>query len=241
MQFTRPRPIAWFFFLFAFGLTATAGTWQVERLKWKQGLIAELAEAQAQPPRNGLPKDNAELEALQFYPVTVRGTWLSDTEFHIAPRYVHDQFGYALVQPFKLTDGRIVLVNRGWIPGRLKNPLARPETKVKGSATINGIVRVGNERARFTPINQPEKNMWFGRDIEEMAAYAGLKNVVPAMIDIVEKPAQASKILSRDHAIPIPSDGVVRLRNDHLGYIFTWYGVALGVLIIFVLYHRKRA
>lgn len=40
--------------------------------------------------------------------------------------------------------------------------------------------------------------------------------------------------------LPVPSDGTIRLRNDHLSYIITWYGIALGILVIFVVYHRKK-
>ncbi len=240
-SFIRPRPVAWLFFIAAFGFTLAAGTWQVNRLEWKQGLIKTLAEAQKNPPRNGLPADESELAALQFYPVTIQGTWLGDTEFHITPRYVHDQFGYWIIAPLKLADGRIVLVNRGWIPGKKKAPELRPETRVRGRASITGLIRIGAERNYFTPANQPEKNIWFGRDIAEMASFAGLKNVVPAMVDVVEAPTPvAANKAPVAQTLPVASDGVIRLRNDHLSYIITWYGIALGILVIFVLYHRKK-
>lgn len=239
--FHRPRPVAWFFFLLAMGITLTAGTWQVERLAWKQGVIAALAEAQSHLPRQGLPTDEAELNALQFYPVTVKGRWLSAHEFHIAPRYVNDKFGYALVQPLLLADGRTLMVNRGWIPGSKKEPKDRPESAIKGNATITGLVRVGAERGYFTPDNQPEKNIWFGRDVAQMAEFAGLKNVVPAMVDVVVPEAVVAQAKQQARpSLPIPSDGRIKLRNDHLSYIITWYGIALGVLVIFVLAHRKK-
>lgn len=248
-NYNRPRAVAWFFFILAFGFTFAAGTWQVNRLQWKQGLIAELAAAQKEAPRSGLPKDTAELAALQFRPVTVRGTWLGDTEFHITPRYIHDQFGYALITPLKLTDGRILLINRGWIPGKKKLLEMRPETHVRGNVVLSGLVRVGAERNYFTPANQPEKNIWFGRDIADMAAYAKLENVVPAMVDVVapealakEKPVaqKTAETKQAELKLPVPSDGIIRLRNDHLSYIVTWYGIALGILVIFLVYHRKK-
>jgi len=169
MKFHRPRPVAWFFFLSAMAVTLAAGTWQVERLAWKEGLIAELAEARTNAPRDGLPKDEAELNTLQFHPVRIKGTWISGTEFHITPRYYHDKFGYWIVSPLKLADGRTLLVNRGWIPGAKKEAETRPDTIVRGAAKFDGLVRVGRERNYFTPVNQPEKNIWFGRDIDEMA------------------------------------------------------------------------
>lgn len=231
-RFHRPRPIAWFFFIAALTTCLTLGTWQVKRLQWKQGIIAAVAAAKEAPPARALPKDSAALEALQFHPVSVRGRWVSDVEFHIAPRYFKDKFGYWLVQPLTLNDGRTLLVNRGWIPGKQKEASTRPQTRVRGAASITGLVRVGAERSYFTPSNQPEKNIWFGRDTQEMAAAAGLKNIVPAMLD-------QTGVQKMDH-LPIPSDGVIRLRNDHLSYIVTWYGIALGIVIIFLVAHRRK-
>jgi surfeit locus 1 family protein len=231
-SFVRPRPVAWFFFLLAFGTTVALGTWQVNRLAWKEGLIAALAEANSKDALTALPTTEAELEPLQFRKVSLKGTWRGDIEFHLAPRYWHDQFGYAIITPFKLTDGRTLLVNRGWVPAKKKDASTRPETTVKGHVTINGLVRVGAERGPMNPANDPTKNIWFGRDVAEMAAAANLSNVVPAMVDAVG--TQDAKHL------PVPSDGTIRLRNDHLSYIITWYGIALGILVIFVLYHRKK-
>lgn len=231
-RFNRPRPVAWFFFLLGFGLCLMAGSWQVDRMHWKQGLITAIAEANTHAPLSKLPSAAAELKALQFQRVTLSGTWRSDLEFHLAPRYWRDTFGYAIITPFKLADGRTVLINRGWVPAKKKEIATRPETRVKGRATITGMVRVGAERSYFSPNNQPEKNIWFGRDITQMAAFAKLDNVVSAMVDFIG--VQDSKKL------PVPSDGTIRLRNDHLSYIITWYGIALGILVIFVLYHRKK-
>ncbi len=231
-SFTRPRPVAWFFFIAAFGTCVALGTWQVERLKWKEGIIAALAEANAKDALTALPITAEALAPLQFRKVTVKGTWRGDTEFHIAPRYFRDKFGYHVVTPFTLADGRTVLVNRGWVPAKQKDASTRPETAVRGRATISGLVRVGAERNYFSPPNQPEKNIWFGRDAADMAAAANIKNLVPAMVDVVG--TQDVKNL------PVPSDGTIRLKNDHLSYIITWYGIALGILVIFVVYHRKK-
>lgn len=232
-SFNRPKPVAWAFFIAAFGLTLALGTWQVKRLEWKLGVIEALAEANKQAPVAALPTDEAELKALQFHKISLKGRWLGDIEFHIAPRYLHDKFGYWIVTPLVLKDGRTLLVNRGWVPGDKKLASTRPETAVKGNATITGLVRIGPERNYFTPASQPLKNVWFGRDTEQMAAFAELKNVVPAMVDIVGE--QDLKKL------PVPSDGIIRVRNDHVSYIITWYGIALGILVIFLVYHRKKA
>jgi surfeit locus 1 family protein len=231
-KFNRPRPLAVFLFLSAFLTTMALGTWQVGRLEWKEGLIADINAAAQQPPITQLPHDAAALAGMQFTRIALSGTWLGDVEFHLTPRYFHGTFGYQIITPLKLADGRIILVIRGWVPAANKLPETRPETKVSGRATVMGMLRVGNERNPFTPDSQPERNVWFGRDVAEMAAFAGLKNVAPIMLDAVG---------TQDRTVlPIPSDGTIKLMNDHLSYIITWYGVAAGILVIFLLAHYKR-
>jgi surfeit locus 1 family protein len=232
MTLNRPRPLALFLFLACFGTTLALGTWQVQRLQWKTNLIAEIDAAKLSAPLTSIPADADELTSRAFYPITLRGKWLDGTEFHLSPRFYKSKLGYFVITPFLLDDGRTLLVNRGWIPAAQKEAASRPDSMVKGKATIHGLIRLGNERNYFTPANQPAKNIWFGRDIEQMAATAQLKNTIPAMVDLVG--TQDAKIL------PVPSDGTIRLTNDHLSYIITWYGIALGILVIFMLTLRKK-
>jgi surfeit locus 1 family protein len=60
-----------------------------------------------------------------------------------------------------------------------------------------------------------------------------VKNVLPAMVDAVG-PQDTAKL-------PVPSDGDIKVYNEHLSYIITWYLIALGILVIFILAHRKKA
>jgi len=108
----------------------------------------------------------------------------------------------------------------------------RPHSIGAGKETLTGMIRYGNERNPFTPENQKEKNVWFGRDVQQMADFYEVKNVLPAMVDMIGE--QDLKKL------PIPSDGSIHLRNDHMTYIFTWYSIALGILVIFILSHKKK-
>ncbi len=231
-NFTRPSLIAWFFFIGGFGLNVTMGTWQVQRLYWKEAMIAQVEEANAQAPLTALPPDDADWHALQFHKVNLHGAWVGNTEFHLAPRYFKGTLGYNIITPLKLADGRLVLINRGWVPSEKKLIETRPETKVRGVTTVEGLIRYGAERNPFTPKNQPARNIWFGRDVADMATDAKLEHVAPVMIDQTG--------MQDVNKLPVPSDGTVKLRNDHLSYIITWYSVALGILIIFVSYHHKK-
>jgi len=233
-RYHRPKPLAWFFFLLAFGTCVGLGSWQVMRLQWKQGVIAEIEQAKTQAPLTAktLPTADAALNAKNFYPVRLTGTWDASIEYHLAPRYFRSKMGYHIIQPLVLDDGRTVLVNRGWVPSEKKEISTRKRTIGVGRATITGLLRVGAERNPFTPDNQPQKNVWFGRDVQEMAAFHQLKNTYPGMVDVV-----GTQDVTK---LPVPSDGTIRVRNDHLSYIITWYAIALGILVIFILSHRMK-
>lgn len=233
-RYTRPTFLAWILFLGAFATTMGLGTWQVQRLAWKTDLIAEIDAAKTNAPLTArdLPTTHAEWKEKNFWPVKLTGTWNNEIEYHLAPRYFKSKLGYHIVQPLVLADNRTILVNRGWIPADYKEIETRPRSIGVGRATVTGMIRYGSERNPFTPDNQKEKNVWFGRDVQEMADFYGVKNILPAMVDAVGEQDEA--------VLPIPSDGAIRLRNDHATYVFTWYAIALGILVIFILAHRKK-
>ena len=58
---------------------------------------------------------------------------MNDHEFHLAARYDHNVLGYHVLTPFQLDDGRIVLLNRGWVPYDKKEPATRPEGQLTGA------------------------------------------------------------------------------------------------------------
>ena len=139
MRFEKPKLIPLLFFLAGFGTTVALGTWQVERLHWKEGLIAEIEAAKQQPPLTKLPSDPAALAALNFHPVKLTGVWLHEIEYDVAPRYWQGKFGYALFTPLQLPDKRIIIVNRGWIP-REKKEIGTRRGALVGLAATGGVI-----------------------------------------------------------------------------------------------------
>lgn len=228
-RFHRPTPL---FLLFSVGgviVLLGLGTWQLQRLAWKEELIAKVEHAARDAPLQKLPYDHEEMQAKQFYTVELTGIYLPH-EFHLAARYHEGKLGYAILTPFRLEDGRTVLVNRGWVPTALKEESARPEDTT-GIRTIKAQIRTSNERNFVTPVNQPEKNLWFGRDVVEMAKYSQIA-LEPLTLDLIG-PQDLNKL-------PVPSDGHIAFRNDHLGYAITWFALAIGLAVIALLYNRKK-
>ena len=93
------------------------GTWQVERLAWKEALLASIDQRRAE---NAVPL--AEMEAryrmrgdVDYMPVTATGRFHHAGERHFLATW-QGKSGFYVYAPLELADGRIVMVNRGFVP-----------------------------------------------------------------------------------------------------------------------------
>lgn len=229
-RFAKPRPLPLIMTVGAVVLMFGLGIWQVERLVWKEKIIHTIELAKKKPPIEGLPQTREALEKLAFQRVQVQGEFQNNREFYLAPRYDGGALGYHVLTPFKLIDGRTVLLNRGWVPNDKKDPATRKEGQIEGKISVITMVRTDRDRTWFTPGNQPEKNVWFAKDIKEMNAYAHL-DMAPYALDVLYDAPPGG--------LPKPFDGDLAPRNDHLGYAITWFSIGLACLIISLMYHYR--
>jgi surfeit locus 1 family protein len=221
------------FFLVLLGL----GIWQLERLQWKEALIAQRAAALAAAPTT-LPADLASASGMEFRPVRVSGEFLNDHEFFLGASNDGGTTGFHVITPLRLDDGALLLVNRGWIPGELKDPAKRAAGELSGPVEIEGLVRLPTKGWPdwldwALPANDCGRNYWFWIDIKAMARCGGLDRVLPFTVDAGPAANPGG----------YPRGGVTRtaLPNDHLQYAITWFSLAGVLAVIFVVYHRQRS
>ncbi|CAH0716425.1 unnamed protein product, partial [Brenthis ino] len=210
----------------SFGL----GCWQVYRLQWKLELIDMLhAKSNSEPIE--MPHDFKELEKLEYRPVKVKGEFLHSKETLMGPRALIENDaglsrtgslmsdpkknqGWLVVTPFKLSDtGEVILINRGWIPTHMRPKERRQASLVEGEVELTGIVRLTEKRKPFMPKNNPEKNSWLCRDLEQMSAYY---DCAPVWLD-------AKGIPDPPEGWPLPNQTRITMRNEHFSYLVTWY------------------
>src|SRR5260221_5073438 len=89
------------------------GTWQVERLHWKERLIAERQAGVAAPPV-ALPRSREEARELEFRRVRLGGQFLHEKELYLAATNDTGTVGKHVLTPLRLDDWSVVLVNRGF-------------------------------------------------------------------------------------------------------------------------------
>jgi surfeit locus 1 family protein len=207
--------------------------WQVQRMHWKEELIAAresrvAAEPVALPAPSSRPGD---VDSMEFRRVRLEGIFLHDNEMFLGARSLNGNAGYQVLTPFVLSGDGIVLVNRGWIPVERKPPNSRPEGQVTGTQTLDGIVRLAHGKAWMQPDNEPDRNMWFYVDLPAMAAASAVDLRTDLYVDAgpAENPGK----------YPVGGQTRIELPNDHLQYAITWGLLAAALAVIYVLYHLK--
>ncbi|WP_426125051.1 SURF1 family protein [Pararhizobium sp. PWRC1-1] len=223
--------------LVALAILFALGTWQMERLAWKEGLLASIAERRAAPPA-----DLAAIEALakagedvDYRTVRVTGTYINNKERHFFATY-GGRTGYYVYTPLQLTDGQIVLVNRGFVTFEAKEPEMRKQGQLTGDQTVTGLSRAKllEKPSWAVPDNDVAKNIFYWKDLDVMAASTGLDpaKVVPFFIDADATP----------HEGGMPIGGVTQFDfpNSHLQYAMTWYGLAAALVVISGIFIFRR-
>ena len=234
------RSVFWgtlFLGLLLFGVLIALGTWQVKRLAWKEALIATIAERVEATPR-----PLGEIEALyaqtgdvDYWSAAARGTFLHDRESHFLATW-QGSSGFFVYTPLRLDDGRILMVNRGFVPFDRKDPATRPEGQVDGPVTIEGLARnpLAEKPSFIVPDNDPAKNVFYWKDLGAMAARAGVpaEELLPFFLDAGAAPVPGG--------LPVGGVTLIDMPNSHLQYAVTWYGLAATLLVVLVLMLRRK-
>jgi len=84
----------------------------------------------------------------------------------------------------------------------------------------------------FTPDDDPKTNVWYVRDPQAMAAAKKWAVAAPFYID-QEAPVPPG-------GAPLPGKIEVHLPDNHLGYAITWFGLALGLAGVYVVWLARR-
>ena len=214
------------------------GTWQMHRLAWKQGLIGSIAERVHAPPVPIAVAEERTAEGgdVEYTRVTAAGELVNDREIHLYALDENGGPGFHIITPLKLADGSLVLVNRGFVPNDLKDPARRSAGQLSGAVTVTGLLRHGHHQGMIIQSNDPQRNLWYWRDSDAMAAAAagpGGSRVHPFIIDQEAAPAPPGGW---------PRGGVTRLTlsNRHLEYALTWYGLAVALVGVFLAFAASR-
>ena len=209
------------------------GTWQMQRKAWKEALIATLTQRLGDAPV-ALPSSgewarttpgNSEFLRVRSL-IEFAGN--DDALLYTSGSALRDDVkspGYFVFAPGRLPDGRKVVVNRGYVPDK-------SYPRQTGSQEIVGALRWPGAPPWFISTHDAGGVVWYVRDHRAMAEIKGWGAVAPFYIE-QEAPVPPG-------GLPHPVALKVRLRNDHLQYALTWFGLAAVLVVMFAIWAVKR-
>jgi surfeit locus 1 family protein len=212
------------------------GVWQLQRLQWKESLIAEIeARTHAEPISLKEAVTRAQAgEDVSYVRVRVDGKFDNGKERYLFA--VSDGApGWHVITPLTTPEGELVLIDRGFVPDAFRDPASRPQGELSDVVTITGLARPPETQGVFTPNNEPEQNRWFWRDLGAMAqSIFGSSGpaVAPFFLE-----AERSDIPG---GWPLGGQARLDLPNNHLQYAITWFLLALCLVVIYVIFVRSR-
>ncbi|MDG1459672.1 MAG: SURF1 family protein [Pseudoprimorskyibacter sp.] len=202
------------------------GTWQLQRLQWKQGILLDIAETIAAPPR-ALPR-SPDPQVHRYQPVELTGD-ISDASLHVLVSVKLRGAGWRIISRFDVStpEGpRSVLLDRGYLETADKN-----SAKAATGVTVQGNLHWPDDRNSATPENNSDSDIWYARDIAQMATVLGTE---PLLV-ILRRRTPADKMLT---PLPLDPKGIP---NDHLQYAVTWYSLAAVWLVMTGVWIRRLA
>ena len=216
------------------------GVWQLDRKVWKENLITTLNTRLGRAPEDLPPRASwAQLreDKEEFRRVVFPAEFLDGEEalVYTAGSPLRPDVkgpGYWVFAPARLAGGSIILVNRGFVPADRKDPGTRTEGAPHGTVDIVGVLRWPETRNSFTPADDPKNNVWFLRDSNSIAKFKTWLTAAPFYID-QEGPVPPG-------ALPKPGKLEVRLPDNHLQYAITWFGLALALAGVFIVWLARR-
>jgi surfeit locus 1 family protein len=190
------------------GVLIWLGAWQVQRLAWKTEILDRIETRLAAEPVPVPPDPDPSRD--QYLRVLEAGT-IEPGELHVYTSAPGRGVGYRVIVPFRLGDGRLILLDRGFVPiGEKDTP------RHLGAIRVRGSLLWPDETDSYTDAPDLARNIWFARDVAKMSAALG---TAPVMLV-----TEASDDEAAPWALPVTID----IPNNHLQYAITWFGLAIA-------------
>ena len=230
------RPIFWptLFTTISLLILISLGTWQVYRLIWKNSLIS-----------NYLYKFNNEIikydksfsfnDEFEYRRINIKGRFINEKEILIIGKTFEGNVGFHLITPFITKEEKLLLINRGWISEKLKLRSSRSFSLIEEDIVIDGIIRRPQKKGYFVPENDPIGNFWFTikpYQIEKALKLESFDLEKKFYVDVIRDKGKLK--------LPIGVSGSPNFRNQHLTYAFTWYSLAITLIIVYFVFHFKE-
>lgn len=212
--------------LITFIILVSLGFWQLNRLKEKKLFLASMQENLTSPAI-----DLAEIHNnLPYQKIKLNGHFLPNKDVYLYGRrsMSSEKDGYYLVTPFKTAEDKIILVARGWFSNRNKNIITQATNDEPHE--LIGVTMPSEKTRSYLPANDIKNNVWLTLDLHEASKVLGLNLENFYLIE------ESKDISNLDILLPLSINHLAAIRNDHLEYALTWFGLAASLVVIYRIY-----
>lgn len=220
-----------FWTIAAFATLVCLGLWQLQRLEWKNALIAELEAAYAADPHQTfltseklttLPEGKIVRGTLQGIANPSHLTWLEMRPCN------KGQLGSDALLPVKTADGYAWL-NLGCVTAYHREAVDSMITNRRSLIPVDIVgIALAPQKAPFKPENKPEKNEWYQFDAAAMAAPLKIDEIAPVLV-------VAEESLAKSRTEITPYSEKIMPQNNHLAYAIFWLVMSLVLWVIYYL------
>ena len=235
------RVVVWLAAVLCVALTARLGVWQLSRADEKKQAYALMQSQRGQLPWTNAdwPCDRA-MDAVKlpaYRPVVLQGQWLANRTVFLDNRPMDGMSGFVVVTPLLLDggegacQGRIVLVERGWVPRDPRDRQRLPDLPAD-QAHVSVVGRVVPALSRTFQLGSeselasaPGPLLRQNADVAFWRHWLGQVPVAGAVLQVQAHASVAQADVMRRNW-PEPGQG----QDKHLAYAAQWF--ALSALII---------
>ena len=229
-----------FITLTCFSVLCALGTWQLHRLEWKKALIERietrsedlnvlnLSSLNLYPYSEAIGDDGRDIE---FFRVSLTGNFLNTNKMYLMSLNNSGKLGFQLLVPFQDINDRTFIVDLGWVSEEENSLEEKFYRELEGETYLEGVAEIYPKPNIFKPDNDPGRNLWYNYNVDQMSDFVNF-NLEPIIV--------RSYVV--DGYLTLPNKKVTNrnnLRNDHLSYAITWFGLSVSILIIYFIYLIK--
>ena len=208
--------------ILSLAILISLGLWQLQRLHWKQALIAriDIAETAAPVP---LTDQTPPL----FTRVQSRGILRSDHMALYGAEVRGMHMGAQSIQVLDRPGEKPVLVVLGWVS--TDGGVPRPQS---GPVEVTGYVRLPEAPSWLSASDDLEGRHFYTLNPTTIGASLGAADVAPFTLVALGRQSRFDR--------PQPADALPRPLNNHFQYALTWFGLAASLVGVFCAWAFKR-
>ena len=211
-----------------FVLLIALGVWQVQRLHWKEGLIAQAQAAAEHPP---VPIMEAYRPSEEFRRVIVDCAGLATAPYVELQTIQDGQPGVRLISACALpSEPFVTLVDRGFVADTISaRPPVRPSRE-----PVRIVAQLRNPPEPTAMALPADGKRFYWRDTTGMAEVLGVRYwLARPMLFALTSSNPEWQALQPSAPPPVFS-------NNHLGYAITWFGLALALAGVYAALLRRK-